>query len=138
MVLCIGWIFLLAKVPRLCLKKLTLKLAKPMDYCGPFNSLYVVVNIDEDRSIGGHSSGVYRLRDTDNDDQLDSIETLQTFEGAGEHGPHSIVPSPDRTSLYMIAGNHTDLPESYTMRHAGMWQEDQLVTKHRRSSWARQ
>ena len=108
-------------------QKIDLEIGKANGLLWAFNSLYVVVNIDEDRAIGGHSSGVYRLRDTNNDDELDSIETLKTFEGWGEHGPHSIVFSPDRTSLYMIAGNHTDLPDTYTMRHAGMWQEDQLI-----------
>ena len=108
-------------------QKIDLEIGRANGLLWAFNSLYVVVNSDEERALGGHASGVYRLRDTDNDDTLDSIETLQTFEGAGEHGPHSIVLSPDHTSLYMIAGNHTDLPESYEMRHAGNWQEDQLL-----------
>ena len=58
---------------------------------------------------------------------LDKIETLQTFDAGGEHGPHSIVLSPDGEQLYFIAGNHTDLPEKYTQRHPGAWQEDQLL-----------
>ena len=108
-------------------KKVNLEIGRANGLLWAFNSLYVVVNIDEERAIGGHASGVYRLRDTDNDDELDSIEQLQSFEGWGEHGPHSLILSPDRTSLYLIAGNHTDLPEVYTMRHAGAWQEDQLL-----------
>ena len=108
-------------------QKIDLEIGRANGLLWAFNSLYVIVNSDEERAMGGHASGVYRLRDTNNDDVLDDIETLQTFEGAGEHGPHSMVLSPDRQSLYMIAGNHTDLPETYTMRHAGMWQEDQLL-----------
>ena len=92
-----------------------------------FDALYVVVNSDEERAIGERASGVYRVTDSDGDDMLDAIEAIQTFEGAGEHGPHSIILSPDGESLYMIAGNHTDLPESYTKRHPGEWKEDQLL-----------
>ena len=36
-----------------------------------FNSLYVVVNSNE--GIGGRNSGLYRVRDTNGDDQFDSI-----------------------------------------------------------------
>ena len=90
-----------------------------------FDALYVVVNSEE--GLGDHNSGIYRLTDTDGDDALDRIETLVTMEGAGEHGPHSIIPSPDGEMLYFIAGNHTDLPAEYTRLHPGPWREDQLL-----------
>ena len=31
------------------------------------------------------------------------------MKGEGEHGPHSVQLSPDKKSLYVVAGNHTDL-----------------------------
>lgn len=85
------------------------------------NSLYVVVNMNEKRSIEGRSSGLYRITDSNGDGTLDDIQQLKKFEGSGEHGPHNIIPSPDGEYLYMIAGNHTDpvnfdkywLPKNY-------------------------
>ena len=73
-----------------------------------FDSLYVVVNRGKK-----FASGVYRVRDTDGDDQFDSLETLKLLDGGGEHGPHSIIKSPDGKSLYVVCGNSTK-PVSYT------------------------
>ena len=65
-----------------------------------FNSLYVMVNHRGNDEFE-KSSGLYRLQDTDNDDQYDKITQLKPLNGAGEHGPHSIVLSPDGESLYL-------------------------------------
>ena len=80
-----------------------------------FNSLYVVIN-DGGEINNTRRSGIYRLQDTDNDDQYDKITLLKRLEGEGEHGPHSIVLSPDGKSLYVIAGNFTKIPamDNYT------------------------
>jgi len=85
-----------------------------------FNSLYVVVN-DEGDQNNSKPSGIYRMQDTDNDDQYDKITLLKRLEGDGEHGPHSIVLSPDGNSLYVIAGNFTKIPamDNYTALHTG-------------------
>ena len=107
------------------IKKVDIELGRANGLLWAFDALYVVVNSGQ--GIGGNSSGVYRVTDSDGDDNLDHIEMLKQFEGAGEHGPHSIILSPDGESLYMIAGNHTDLPETYTKRHAGEWMEDNLL-----------
>ncbi|WP_282179445.1 c-type cytochrome [Maribacter stanieri] len=91
-----------------------------------FNSLYVMVNhrgSDEFEK----TSGLYRLQDTNNDDQYDSITLLKSLNGAGEHGPHSIVLSPDGKSLYVIAGNHTDLPEIDNYLLPNNWKNDNLL-----------
>ncbi|AYN67374.1 heme-binding protein [Euzebyella marina] len=91
-----------------------------------FNSLYVMINHWGDEEFE-KTSGLYRLQDTDNDDQYDKITLLQALHGAGEHGPHSIIPSPDGKSLYVIAGNHTDLPEDVaTYRLPKNWADDNL------------
>lgn len=68
-----------------------------------FDSLYVVCN-------GGPGSGLYRCRDTDGDDQYDSVEKLRDIPGGGEHGPHAVRLSPDGKSLFVSGGNHTKLP----------------------------
>ncbi len=59
-----------------------------------FDSLYFMKN----EGAGAH--GLYRLRDTNGDDQFDDVKLLREFAGGGEHGPHSIVLSPDAKSLF--------------------------------------
>ena len=74
-----------------------------------FNSLYVMINHHSDTAFS-KGSGLYRLQDTNGDDQYDKITLLKKLEGEGEHGPHSIVLSPDQKSLFVIAGNFTKIP----------------------------
>lgn len=91
-----------------------------------FNSLYVVVNHNKNDEFD-KNSGLYRLEDTDNDDQFDKITMLKELPGEpGEHGPHSIVLAPDGKSLYLIAGNHTDLPEMDAYKLPKVWKDDNL------------
>ena len=90
-----------------------------------FSSLYVMVNHRGSEEFE-KTSGLYRLQDTDGDDQYDKIELLKHLDGAGEHGPHSIVMAPDQKSLYVIAGNHTDLPEIDSYRLPKVWADDNL------------
>lgn len=106
-------------------EKLDLEIGHAQGLLWAFNSLYVVVNSEE--GVSGRSSGLYRVIDSDNDAELDSIMVLAQFEGWGEHGPHGIVQGPDGTSLYLVAGNHTELPESYRAIVPEVWQEDQLI-----------
>ncbi len=111
-----------------------------------FDSLYVSVN--------GNGSGLYRLRDTDGDDQFDEKIKLASFRGGGEHGPHALRLSPDGKSIVVAAGNHTllpadrvlqtpiqrmgglreeplraNLPENMKSRIAPTWDEDVLSTR---------
>lgn len=90
-----------------------------------FNSLYVMVNNHSSEDFN-KKSGLYRLQDMDGDDQFDTITLLKELNGEGEHGPHSITLSPDKKSLYVIAGNHTDLPEMNAYRLPKVWKEDNL------------
>lgn len=91
-----------------------------------FNSLYVNVNNGRNNRNWPRRSGLYRLQDTNNDDQFDKVTFLKEFVGEGEHGPHSIILSPDKKSLYLINGNHTDVPVVDSYRLPKTWQEDQL------------
>jgi putative heme-binding domain-containing protein len=68
-----------------------------------FDSLYVVCN-------GGTGSGIYRVTDGDGDDMPETVTKLRAFQGGGEHGPHNVVLSPDGKQLFVICGNHTNLP----------------------------
>jgi hypothetical protein len=91
-----------------------------------FNSLYVMVNHKSDTSMA-KSSGLYRLKDTDNDDQYDQISLLKDMvTPGGEHGPHSMVISPDKKSIHIIAGNHVDVPKMEAYRLPETWKEDNL------------
>ena len=64
--------------------------------CYAFDSLYAVVNSRS--SVTG--AGVFRLLDTDKDDQFDKIVTIKKLSATGgEHGPHAILPAPDGKHL---------------------------------------
>ncbi|MHB1177233.1 MAG: c-type cytochrome [Daejeonella sp.] len=92
-----------------------------------FNSLYVMVNHKSDATMA-QGSGLYRLQDTDNDDQFDKITLLKgLMTPGGEHGPHSIVLSPDKKSIYVIAGNFTEVPKMDTYRALPIWQADNIL-----------
>lgn len=91
-----------------------------------FNSLYVMVNDEGDTTLT-RKSGLYRVQDTNNDDQFDKITLLKRLEGEGEHGPHSIVLSPDKKSLYVIAGNFTKIPKMDNYEGADNWKIDNIL-----------
>ena len=95
-------------------------LGKAQGLLWAFNSLYVMVNDDE-----VENSGLYRVQDTNGDGDLDSFQFLQPLRGNGEHGPHGVVLGPDGF-LYVIAGNHTDLPDEFSSVLSSDWQEDRL------------
>ena len=88
------------------------------------NVLFVSVNARPDDNFRG--SGVYTVTDSNGDDQLDTVEQLISLEGEGEHGPHAIIEGPDGNSLYLIAGNHTLVPDNFSSVLNGNWKEDRL------------
>ncbi len=95
------------------------------------NSLYVAVNkrwqddVPDEQEAG---SGIYRITDNNHDGMLDKVEMLLKLDGAGEHGPHSFISSPDGNEIYFIAGNHTLVPEivKENSRLPTNWGEDNL------------
>ena len=97
-----------------------------------YDSLYVVVNSGRQPN----PSGLYRLKDTDGDDELDQLTRLKHFlnrtgdgPGTSEHGPHAVVLGPDK-KLYVVAGNFTSLPEDIAQTSpAANWAEDQLLQR---------
>ena len=91
-----------------------------------FGALYVGVN-DYERKI---ESGLYRITDSDNDDELDKVEKLRGMEARGDHGVHAIVLTPDKKGLYLICGNNVDLTEvSDTSPVEPFWGDDHLLTR---------
>ena len=91
-----------------------------------FNSLYVMINNNKNNKTFTRHSGLYRLQDTNDDDQFDKISLMKSMDGDGEHGPHSIILSPDKQSLYVLSGNHTDVPPMDSYRLPSNWKEDNL------------
>ena len=90
-----------------------------------FDSLYIMSHANKTQP-----AGLYRIRDTNSDDQYDSVELLRNFsDRTGEHGPHAIILSPDKKSIYICAGNHTALPEIASSRVPQNWQEDQVLPR---------
>ncbi len=87
-----------------------------------FGALYGVVNADTPQG-----RGLYRVKDTNGDDQFDAVEQLKAFPNkGGEHGPHGLVVGPDGKSIYVVSGNQTPLPEMQSSRVPRLWDEDQL------------
>ena len=87
--------------------------------------LYVVVNGDEKT----YKNGLYRVRDTNDDDQLDKVELLHELDVDGEHGPHAVLLAPDGKSLYVLCGNKTPPVKTDRSRVPHVWDEDQLFPR---------
>lgn len=89
-----------------------------------FDSLYVMSHAGQ-----GQPAGLYRVTDSNQDDQYDQVQLLRKFDGGGEHGPHAVILSPDKKSLYICGGNHTKIPAPETSRVPRNWQEDQVLPR---------
>jgi putative heme-binding domain-containing protein len=80
-----------------------LKLGSAMGLLYAYDSLYV-------SGAGPQGLGLYRVTDTNGDDQYDKIELLKKFDGAaGEHGSHALVLGPEG-KIYYINGNFVKVP----------------------------
>jgi len=105
-------------------EKLNIEMGKAHGLLAAFDSLYVMVNEN------GKDNGLYRLKDTNGDDQYDKTEKLLTMAGGGEHGLHSMVVSPDGKRIFFNCGNHTKLPEGLEKcRAAKAWSEDHILPR---------
>lgn len=107
-------------------EKLNVEMSECQGLLYAFDSLYCVVN-------GGiqQGSGLYRLKDTNGDDQFDEVKLIKKFQGGGEHGPHAVRLSPDGKSLYVIAGNHTKPPADFDPNSPNKnWAEDLLLPRN--------
>jgi putative heme-binding domain-containing protein len=94
-----------------------------------FDSLYVMVG--ESVEVGGvrPARGLHRVRSNDGGETFEKPELLREIAGAGEHGPHAIVPSPDGKSLYIVCGNHTKLTKIDSSLVPQVWKEDHLLPR---------
>ena len=104
-------------------ERLDVKISAAQGMLYAFDALYLSVN-------GGPGSGLYRAKDTNDDDQYDELVLLMKFDGGGEHGPHSLRLSPDGTSIYVVCGNHTRPPAKIdASRLPTNWSEDHLLPR---------
>lgn len=88
-------------------------------------SIYVVVN----KYSSKYESGLYRVRDTEGNDQYGNIQLLKAIKGGGEHGPHAVEMGPDG-KIYVMGGNHTPLPEGIAPNSPHRnYQEDHLLPR---------
>jgi putative heme-binding domain-containing protein len=96
-----------------------------------FDALYVMPNVRKTMPGGTKIvPGLYRVTSSKNDDTLDKVEELLTFEGAGgEHGTHAILPHPDGKRLTLVCGNQTKLPKYDTTKVPPVWGEDHLLPR---------
>ena len=67
-------------------------------------SLYVSAN---------NSKGLYRLRDTNGDDQFDDVKLLYQSGGGVGHGRNDLALGPD-SKIYQICGDAVDLPRDFS------------------------
>ncbi len=86
-----------------------------------FDSLYVDVN--------EKNAGLYRVRGSNGDEHLDSVEKLRPLLGGGEHGPHAVLFGTDNKSLFVLCGNHTDLTNLAGSLLPSNWKEDLILPR---------
>jgi len=75
--------------------------------------------------------GLYRVTDSNGDDQLDRAELLTPLSGQGEHGTHAVFDAENGTHFYAVAGNGTPLPDEQYVSgsRVASWGEDLLLPR---------
>lgn len=106
------------------IEKINVDIGEAQGLYWAFDSLYVSVN-----RAKKYDGGLYRVTDSDGDDQLDTVKKLRDLHGTGEHGPHAVFPTEDGKGLYIVCGNRTDLTEIDTSRVPTHWDEDLFLPR---------
>ena len=104
-------------------EKIDLPIGQAQGLLYAFGGLYVVVN-----GQAAEGSGLYKVSDTDGDDRYDQVRLLRKFNGAGEHGPHSVVRTSDGKNIFVIGGNATDVPQCNVQRPPHNWGTDSILS----------
>jgi putative heme-binding domain-containing protein len=107
------------------IEKLNLPIGEAQGLLWAFDSLYVMVNRGQK-----YETGLYRVRDSNGDGELDEVKQLRALQGGGgEHGPHAVLLAPDGKSLYIVCGNQTRLTQFSSTRVPPVWGEDHLLPR---------
>lgn len=112
-----------AETPRTLVEPSGIKLGGAHGLLWNQGILWVVV------TEGSDTHGLWKVTDTNGDGEPDHPELVKPLKGGGEHGPHSLVPSPDGKWIYLVCGNHTDVIETDSSLVPKVWAEDQLLPR---------
>ncbi|MEX2477509.1 MAG: c-type cytochrome [Gracilimonas sp.] len=72
--------------------------------------------------------GIFRMRDSRDDEELDVMEFLGGPEKLAEHGNHSVLATPEKDGLFIVNGNYTPEP-NLTSSRISNWDEDLLLPR---------
>ena len=77
---------------------------------------------------GGH---LFRISDSNGDGQLDKVEAQPSGTGGGEHGNHSLILDSTEKQIYVVGGNHAEIPpeEAIVRQRVQSWDEDFLLSR---------
>jgi len=75
------------------------------------------------------TNGLYRLTDSDGDDQLDKVELLRDITSKNDHGVHALLLAPDGQSIFYITGNGAKPTEVNTWLAPKTFGEDHLLPR---------
>ncbi len=104
------------------IEALDVKLGHAQGLLYAFDSLYVMVADDKP-----FDRGLWRVRA--DGDKFGAPELLRKLEGGGEHGPHAILLSPDKHSIYCVIGNQTKMTDLAGSKVPQVWSEDHLLPR---------
>ena len=96
-----------------------------------YGAIYAGVNDYEQKA----PSGLYRITDSDGDDQLDKVELLHAFDSKSDHGVHKVVKTPDGKGLFIVCGNNAVISDGYldgtskSSPVAKLWGDDHLLPR---------
>ncbi len=90
-----------------------------------FGALYVAVNDYEDKI----PSGLYRITDSDGDDQLDHVELLRAMPAGRDHGVHAVLLAPDGKSMFLVVGDKVPTAAFRSSLVPPIWGEDHLLAR---------
>ena len=89
-------------------------------------ALYISVN--EKAKQHPVERGVWMVKETEGGWEKPVL--LKKIKTGGEHGIHSLVPSPDGEWIYLTTGNYAEVPEMDEYFPARIWEEDQLLERN--------
>ena len=93
------------------------KVGGALGFLHAFDSLYMVT-----------MKGLWRVRDTDGDDQYDEFKLLKRLQVGYEHSAHNIIKTEDGKGLYLVSGNYGTIPKEVDFLQPPVWQKDSLLS----------